>query len=175
MIYHIVIAVIVLLALMQSFAVIISDARFAVTTEISEILKLMVGVKLSQYRAKTPWKQTDSLITKLIFNTIETGAVTSLVAVADVVLFITLPATNLHHMPAFMLGKLYSNVLLVTLNARESRGTPSNTAASNGGETELQWRRPMQDPESGPQKVHISTVTEVTTDLDRKTYPRGGL
>ncbi|KAJ7436910.1 hypothetical protein B0H11DRAFT_636807 [Mycena galericulata] len=195
MIYRIVIAVIVLLALMQSFAAIISDARFAVTTEISEILKLMVGVKvwligsavcdvvitltmiiiLSQYRAKTPWKQTDSLITKLIFNTIETGAVTSLVAVADVVLFITLPATNLHQMPAFMLGKLYSNVLLVTLNARESRGTPSNTAASNGGETELQWRRPMQDPESGPRKVHISTVTEVTTDLDRKTYPRGGL
>ncbi|KAJ6550158.1 hypothetical protein B0H19DRAFT_1160520 [Mycena capillaripes] len=192
-IYRMVTAVIVLLALMQSLAAIISDARFAVTTEISEIQNLMIGVKvwlfgsavcdvvitttmiviLSRFRAKTPWKRTDSLITKLIYNTVETGAVTSIMAIADVVLFITLPRTNLHQTPAFMLGKLYSNVLLVSLNARGTRGTPQPSAVSNDRNvevTELQWRRQTEhnDPEMS-RKVHISTVTEVTTDSDKKT------
>jgi hypothetical protein len=62
-------------------------------------VKLLLRTQLSEYRAATPWKGTDSLITKLIYNTVETGAVTSIVAVADVVLFITLPSTNLHQWP----------------------------------------------------------------------------
>ncbi|KAJ6554874.1 hypothetical protein B0H19DRAFT_1154709 [Mycena capillaripes] len=183
-IYRMVTVVIVLLALMQSLAAIISDARFAVTTNISEITKLMVGVKvwlfgsavcdvvittamvviLSQYRAKTPWKRTDSLITKLIYNTVETGAVTSVMAIADVTLFITLPTTNLHQTPAFMLGKLYSNVLLVTLNARTTGRTPQATAVTNTGNaeaTELQWRRYTERND-----------TEISAKSDKKTYSR---
>lgn len=42
---------------MQSFAAIISDARFAVTTEISEITKLMIGVKV----AASPFNLSPSL------------------------------------------------------------------------------------------------------------------
>ncbi|KAJ7819546.1 hypothetical protein B0H14DRAFT_2836150, partial [Mycena olivaceomarginata] len=50
---------------------------------------------LNEYRNKTPWKKTDTLITKLIFNTVETGAVTTIIATVGVVLFILFPATNL--------------------------------------------------------------------------------
>ncbi|KAJ7808646.1 hypothetical protein B0H14DRAFT_2868988 [Mycena olivaceomarginata] len=183
---------------MQGLAAIVSDSRFAVTTQISEITRLMVGVKvwlfgsavcdvvisLSEYRAATPWKGTDSLITKLIYNTVETGAVTSIVAVADVVLFITLPSTNLHQWPAFMLGKLYSNVL-VTLNARGSRGTPHPSASLSGnihGTSTTSTRGPSCKAETPRtvQKVHISTTTRVTrdgddTDRDSKSYARSPL
>ncbi|KAJ7347317.1 hypothetical protein DFH08DRAFT_159528 [Mycena albidolilacea] len=219
LVFRAIIGLIVLLALMQGLAAIVSDSRFAVTTQISEITRLMVGVKvwlfgsavcdvvitvtmviiLSEYRTATPWKGTDSLITKLIYNTVETGAVTSIVAVADVVLFITLPSTNLHQWPAFMLGKLYSNVLLVTLNARGSRGTPHPSASLSGNihgnihnihaGTELQWRRNTNtaddDDEEAEtprtmQKVHISTTTRVTrdgddTDRDNKSYTHSPL
>ena len=34
------------IALMQSLAAFISDARFAVTTQVSELQKLMIGVKV---------------------------------------------------------------------------------------------------------------------------------
>jgi hypothetical protein len=39
------------------------------------------------------------LITKLIFNTVETGAVTTIVATVEIVLFILFPATNLDQLP----------------------------------------------------------------------------
>ncbi|KAJ7673748.1 hypothetical protein DFH06DRAFT_1173192 [Mycena polygramma] len=193
-VYRMITAVIVVLALVQSLAAIISDARFAVTIEAAEISKLMVGVKvwlfgsavcdvvitltmiviLSAYRAQTPWKRTDSLVTKLIYNTVQTGAVTSIVAVADVVLFITLPATNLHQWPAFMLGKLYSNVLLVSLNSRGTRGSTTNTNVGSNIITDIEWRRPDEGTEMSRNKVHIATVTEVTSDADFKPgpYPR---
>ncbi|KAJ6600957.1 hypothetical protein DFH09DRAFT_1126331 [Mycena vulgaris] len=182
---------IVLLALMQSFSAIISDALFAVTTRLSEIRNLMVGVKiwlfgsaicdmvitvtmlviLSSYRQRTPWKKTDSLITKLIYNTVNTGAITSVVAIADVVLFMLYPENYLHETPAFMLGKVYSNVLLATLNGR-ARGPSLNitaaTVAQDAG-TELQWRRYTSDEEQQvSRKVNITTVTETNSEIDNK-------
>lgn len=89
-----------------------------------------------------------------------------------------------------MLGKLYSNVLLVTLNARGSRGTPHPSASLSGNihgnihnihtGTELQWRRNTNtaddDDEEAEtprtvQKVHISTTTRVTRDGDVSIVP----
>ncbi|KAJ7654751.1 hypothetical protein B0H17DRAFT_1186154 [Mycena rosella] len=176
---------IVMLALMQCFSAIISDALFSVTTELSEITKLMAGVKvwligsavcdivitftmiviLSQYQQKTPWKKTDSMITKLIYSTVETGAITSVVAILDVVLFILFPNNYLHEAPAFMLGKVYSNVLLATLNQR-ARVSAGVTATGNfaSDDTELQWRRQTITHEPEAQKVHITTVTEINSD-----------
>ncbi|KAJ6604364.1 hypothetical protein DFH09DRAFT_1300599 [Mycena vulgaris] len=164
-VYRVVAAMVVMLALMQSLAGIISDARFAVTTAVAEFASLMVGVKVwligsavcdvlitvtmvvifSQYRQNTPWEKSDSLITKLIFNTVGTGAITSIVATLLVILFIVFPTNNLHQVAAFMLGKLYSNMMLFTLNARAISGTPSAISSTNySGENnnhELHWRR----------------------------------
>ncbi|KAF7303059.1 hypothetical protein MKEN_01269400 [Mycena kentingensis (nom. inval.)] len=129
---------IVLLALAQCFAAIISDARFAMHPQIGEISRLMLGVKiwlvgsaacdilitialliiLTEFRRNTPWKRLESVLNRLITHTIETGLITSVVAVANVILFILFPQTNLYQLPGFILGKLYTNVLLATLNAR---------------------------------------------------------
>ncbi|KAJ7124008.1 hypothetical protein C8R43DRAFT_1031545 [Mycena crocata] len=190
-IYRMVAAVIVLLSLMQALAGIISDARFAVTTQVSELAHLVIGVKvwligaaacdvlititmliiLTEYKKRNPWRRTDTLITKLIYNTLETGAVTSVVALFDVVLFITFPANNLHQTPSFMLGKLYANVLLVTLNSRASGSTPSglvdlsSTRDTSQNTHEMNWRRraPTNDTDLS-HTVHITTTTEVASD-----------
>ncbi|KAJ7671863.1 hypothetical protein B0H17DRAFT_1084848 [Mycena rosella] len=184
---------IVLLALMQCFSAIITDALFASATQLSEIRKHMVGVKiwligsatcdvvitltmsaiLSQYRQQTPWKKTDGLITKLIFNTVETGAVTSIVAIVDVALFILYPDTYLHEAPTFMLGKMYSNVLLATLNARTRTREgviPTATSAADGHELQLRRQTPNFKPEASRQ-VHITTITEIISDYDKEILP----
>ncbi|KAF8210014.1 hypothetical protein K438DRAFT_1960241 [Mycena galopus ATCC 62051] len=104
---------------MQCLAGITDVTRFAaVTTELSELEHFVTGVKvwligsavcdivitmtmtfiLNDYRSKTPWKTTDTLLNKLIFNTVETGAVTTFVAIVGVVLFILFPATNLNQL-----------------------------------------------------------------------------
>ncbi|KAF7332611.1 hypothetical protein MKEN_00143900 [Mycena kentingensis (nom. inval.)] len=178
---------VVMLALMQSLAAFITDARFAVTTQLAELQRLMIGVKvwligsaacdvvitftllhiLTEYRRNTPWKRMDGLLARLIYNTIETGAITSVVAVADVILFILFPATNLHQTPALMLGKLYTNVLLTTpQRARRAGARPAEQlerrkwerAQGDDGDLEAGYVTPV------PSKVHITTSTHVTTD-----------
>jgi hypothetical protein len=174
-------SLIVVLALMQSLAGIISDAIFAVTTEVAELARLVKGVKvwlygsavcdivitmsmlfiLTQYRRSTPWKKTDSLITKLIYNTVETGAGTSLVAIADAVLFTKFPDNNINQVPGFMLGKLYSNVLVATINARRAQKDTQSfggTSATFTNSHELHLRG-----NQASRKVHISTVTETVS------------
>ncbi|KAJ7114674.1 hypothetical protein C8R43DRAFT_1039185 [Mycena crocata] len=198
-IYRAITALIVMVALMQSLAAIISDSRFAVTTDVNEIPKLILGVKvgwpigsavcdviitvtmlviLTGLRKLTPWTKTSTLIEKLQYNIIQTGAITSIVAIFDVTLFLVFPANNLHQTPAFMLGKLYSNVLLVTLNARALTGTPSVLAADRTGageDTGIDWRRNTTNGgtmPTGPQKVRIRTETQGTSDSGK--YPPAG-
>ncbi|KAJ7263059.1 hypothetical protein C8J57DRAFT_1513288 [Mycena rebaudengoi] len=185
---------IVLLALMQSLSAIISDARFAATTKLSDIPSLVVGVKvwligsavcdvvitltmvilLSQLRKKLPWSKSDSIITKLIYNTVETGAVTAVVAIVDVVLFISYPGNYLHEAPSFMLGKVYSNVLLAGLNGRvRTRKVAVATVDVDGNNTELQWRRPSDAEQEA--STPTETVTQISRELDDKTRPTDGL
>ncbi|KAJ7699531.1 hypothetical protein B0H17DRAFT_1196159 [Mycena rosella] len=166
---------IILLALMQCFSAIISDALFSVTTELSEITKLMAGVKVWLIGSAA----CDIVITftmiVILSHTVETGAITSIVAILDVVLFILFPNNYLHEAPAFMLGKVYSNVLLATLNQR-GRTSAGVTATGNfaSDDTELQWRRQTTTHEPEAQKIHITTVTEINSDLDSKMRrPRG--
>ncbi|KAJ7474316.1 hypothetical protein FB451DRAFT_1558471 [Mycena latifolia] len=191
---------IVVLALMQCLAAIITDCLFAASAKLSEIPNLtglMVGVKiwlissaacdllitvtmiiiLSRYRQKTPWNKTDGLITKLIYHTVQTGAVTSFVAIVDVVLFIMYPAIFLHETPAFMLGKVYSNVLLATLNNRTRPGEGMTTVILGTIGTELQWGRQSitHDPEEASRKVHITTATETSSNVDNKMGASSGL
>ncbi|KIK65657.1 hypothetical protein GYMLUDRAFT_240157 [Collybiopsis luxurians FD-317 M1] len=78
---------------------------------------------------------TNKVVTKLVRYTIETGAITALAAIIQVVVFLAFPADNFFETPSWTLGKLYSNNLLVLLNARAQivGGRNPNTASSNGG------------------------------------------
>ncbi|KAJ7749387.1 hypothetical protein B0H16DRAFT_863869 [Mycena metata] len=192
---------IVMLALMQSLCAIITDAKFTVATDLAEIERLVIGVKvwligsavcdivitatmlviLSQYRQNTPWSRTDTLITKLIYNVVETGAVTSIAALLDVVLFILYPGNNLHQVFAFMLGKIYSNVLVATLNARGRTADPNSIPqhiVTTSEHHELEWRRygntSAATEQVRSQKVHIPssrTPPGTINERDSKTYP----
>ncbi|KAJ7746164.1 hypothetical protein DFH07DRAFT_1063048 [Mycena maculata] len=57
-------------------------------------------------------------ISRLVRYSVETGAITALVAVIQIIVFLAFPAHNFFETPSWTLGKLYSNNLLVLLNAR---------------------------------------------------------
>ncbi|KAJ4471176.1 hypothetical protein C8R41DRAFT_969098 [Lentinula lateritia] len=61
---------------------------------------------------------TRSMLFRLITLTVETGLVTALTALSELLLFIIFRTNNLHFIPLLMLSKMYSNCLLATLNAR---------------------------------------------------------
>ncbi|KAJ7729817.1 hypothetical protein B0H16DRAFT_225706 [Mycena metata] len=133
-------AVIVLLAMIQGVTILIVVVRFAHATAFTNVTKIGVGVKtwliiaavcdvfittiliiiFHQYRIQLPAEErrTDTFMVKLMLNTIETGAVTSVTAIIYLVLFLLYPQSNLEEIPTFILGKLYANVLLFTLNVR---------------------------------------------------------
>ncbi|KAF8184354.1 hypothetical protein K438DRAFT_1974553 [Mycena galopus ATCC 62051] len=177
--------IIVLLSLMQSLAGIINVAIFAAfTTEVSELKHFATGVKvwyigsavcdivitmtmtfiLNDYRSKIPWKTTDTLLNKLIFNTIETGAATTFVAIVGVVLSILFPATYLGQLQAYTHGPVYAIVIVASLNARADL-TPGSVAVTPYG-GEISWGRPggTTDQEA-PQTVHITTHATTQASL----------
>ncbi|KAJ6535170.1 hypothetical protein B0H19DRAFT_1080562 [Mycena capillaripes] len=106
---------------------------FARETAFTNVIKIKVGVKawliiaavcdvlititmfiiFFQYRKKTPSEErrANTLMVKLMLNTVQTGAVTSVTALIYLALFLLYPETNLEEMT-------YANVLLFSLNVR---------------------------------------------------------
>ncbi|KAJ7888177.1 hypothetical protein B0H14DRAFT_2694453 [Mycena olivaceomarginata] len=62
--------------------------------------------------------QMKNYIAKIVRYTVETGAITALVASLMVIVQHAFPENNYFETPSWVLGKLYSNNLLVLLNAR---------------------------------------------------------
>ncbi|KAF8904339.1 hypothetical protein CPB85DRAFT_1255382 [Mucidula mucida] len=73
---------------------------------------------LSRRRNSSNFAKTTSLISKLIRFTVETGAVTTAGALLELVLWLSCNQYNFHFIMFLVLGKLYSNVLMATLNSR---------------------------------------------------------
>ncbi|KAH8105583.1 hypothetical protein DFH11DRAFT_1691977 [Phellopilus nigrolimitatus] len=71
-------------------------------------------------KSRTGFKRTDSIIFRLCRITGEAALPVSLLCILDLVFLTTTPFKNLHFMCAMPVGRLYTNTLLTTLNARES-------------------------------------------------------
>ncbi|PBK71632.1 hypothetical protein ARMSODRAFT_954439 [Armillaria solidipes] len=101
---------------------------FALTPSISAWLSgsaacdvlITVSIVTILYRSKPKAVFSDSTnhVTRLIRYTVETGLLTSVVAVCELILWLTNRQYNFHFIGFLILGKLYSNTLLATLNSR---------------------------------------------------------
>ncbi|KAL0573853.1 hypothetical protein V5O48_008094 [Marasmius crinis-equi] len=67
---------------------------------------------------KTGFKHTDDSINRILRLTVQTGLITAIVALLDVICFLALPHTTINFIWDFALSKLYTNALMSTLNAR---------------------------------------------------------
>ncbi|KAJ7045905.1 hypothetical protein C8F04DRAFT_453434 [Mycena alexandri] len=104
------------------------DKLFALTPEITLWLTATAATDVlitgslvwifSRQKQNTNFKRTSSLINRLIRYSVETGAVTSAGALIEVILWLTSHQFNIHFIFFLILGKLYSNMLMATLNAR---------------------------------------------------------
>jgi len=160
---------IILVALTQSTSIVVSALRLAllgnhVATQMASVSSgfitgtagsfvadaLIAGcqiVILAEARAKSPFKRTETVVTKLIVHAVETAAVTAVASLAWLILYVTMPNNFVSLTAVFMIGKLYSNVLLANLNARSS---------GLGGTSLEMGKQPLNSI------VHITT--DVSTD-----------
>nr|GAT52146.1 predicted protein [Mycena chlorophos] len=140
------------------------------------------------YRTRPASLETESMVNRLILFTINTGLLTSLCAVASLVSLVISPQTLIYASFYFCIGRLYSNALLASLNARavirgrindvdsnfhiKSSALPVNAAARAGsgqgrrGELsrEVFARYPNPNLDGS-----VSTPTELSVRIDRET------
>jgi len=162
---------IILVALTQSISILVASLRLAlignrVSSGLSSVVSgfitgtagsfiadaLIAGCHiaiLSEARSKSPFKRTETVVTKLIVHAVQTAAVTAIASLIWLILYTAMPNNFVSLTTVFMIGKLYSNALLANLNARsrESGGTSRETGTH---------------PVNSIGVVHITT--DITTD-----------
>ncbi|KAJ7574273.1 hypothetical protein C8J56DRAFT_1172837 [Mycena floridula] len=80
------------------------------------------------YRARTGFKKSNKMISRLIMFMIETGILTTFFAIGSLVAVATSPNSLIYSFFYFCIGRLYSNSLLAALNARQwFRATDKNS------------------------------------------------
>ncbi|CAE6449412.1 unnamed protein product [Rhizoctonia solani] len=99
----------------------------------SAVADTAITIILSWYlhAHRTGFSKTDDIITRLIRITVQTGLITTVWALVDLVMYLIVP-NPLHLLFNLPLPKLYSNSLLSTLNARGGWG---NDSIGGGGNT----------------------------------------
>lgn len=95
---------------------------------VADIL-ITVSLVLSLSKRKTGFSGTDSVIDRIIRMTIQTGMLTALFSILDVICFMVLPHAAINFIWDLALSKLYTNCLMSTLNARQSL---NGVSTSNG-------------------------------------------
>ncbi|KAG8927506.1 hypothetical protein FRC03_011812 [Tulasnella sp. 419] len=182
--------VVVVLALIQSTAAIVSGVWFELledTTKVgvlrppaivwlagSAIVDVIITASLVTYlaRSSTGFTDTDDIIAKLIRMTVETGACTTTAAILELVLFLVYQTTNLYMIPALPLAKLYTNTLLASLNSRSQTFNSSSQRSQfqshdNSNVTTKHLRKLSRN------QVHVTTVREVVEDVAMIDLPKG--
>lgn len=133
------------------------------------LIAITMVTSLLTARELTSFSSTKTFLDALIVNTIETGVITSVCAVAIQVTFLALPPYNVTHFAlTAILGRLYSNVLLASLNGRER--ARMHLDAADGKFLTLSvrsWRAPenSQSWRLGPSEVRPSQGQRSSTSF----------
>jgi len=88
----------------------------ALSTAVDVIITSTMCFMLQQTRPAS--LETETMVNRLILFTINTGLLTSLCAIASLISLIISPKTLIYASFYFCIGRLYSNALLASLNAR---------------------------------------------------------
>ncbi|KAF8063374.1 hypothetical protein FPV67DRAFT_239993 [Lyophyllum atratum] len=90
----------------------------ALSTAVDILIAATLCILLNN--ARTGFKKSDTIINRLILFVVNTGILTSCCAVASLVSLVASPNTLIYASFYFCIGRLYTNSLLATLNARKS-------------------------------------------------------
>ncbi|GLB42788.1 hypothetical protein LshimejAT787_1202370 [Lyophyllum shimeji] len=97
-----------------SWLTITVDSLSAVTDVV-----IAASLVLTLHQARTGFKKSDNTINTLIVFVVNTGVLTSCCALVSLLILIASPLTLIYAPLYFCLGRLYTNSLLATLNARD--------------------------------------------------------
>ncbi|KII84151.1 hypothetical protein PLICRDRAFT_371772 [Plicaturopsis crispa FD-325 SS-3] len=118
--------------------------------------------------SRTGFRRSDTMITKLVVFTVNTGLLTSLCAISSLIAIAVSPDTLIYAAFYFCIGRLYANSLLATLNARRAiRGQIYDSDMSlqsvGGKSSSIRMASPRNasavDPSRPPHNISIQIET----------------
>ncbi|KAJ3720079.1 hypothetical protein FB446DRAFT_747268 [Lentinula raphanica] len=144
------------------------------------LITFVLVFQLFRYERRSASARTRDALLRLITLTVETGLVTALTALIELLLFVFFRDNTLYFIPLFMLSKVYSNCLLANLNTR----TVINTQTGSGDRHPL-W---VDLDETGtlldgtklhhippvPPRVHVGTTVRQDRDIELVILPDSG-
>ncbi|KAG6872102.1 hypothetical protein C0995_012988 [Termitomyces sp. Mi166 len=120
------------------------------------------------HHSRTGFHRSDTMINKLILFAVNTGFLTSLCAVASLISIVVAGDTFLYIAFYFCIGRLYSNSLLATLNARKMiRGSGDGIHSTSVSLPELPKKRNIFLKRPTNISVKIDTKKQVAIDSDQ--------
>jgi hypothetical protein len=125
------------------------------------LITITIVYVLQKANHRTKFKQTTSALTRLIRFTVETGTTTSVMAIVELVLYLTTGKVgNWHFIGFLVLGRLYSNTLVATLNSRAPFFSGENPSTYMGGSTAASAHTASSAFwDDSRSKGHVSTVS----------------
>ncbi|KAF8207943.1 hypothetical protein K438DRAFT_348102 [Mycena galopus ATCC 62051] len=121
---------------------------------------IAVGMSYALYMRKTGFSAVDGQINRIIRLTVETGSLTAVTALVDVILFLGFPKTAMNFIVDFPLSNLYTCSMLAMLNSREQR--PSDSERTRSGPQVLV--HPQTTLILGPTSYHSSKSLHSSKD-----------
>ncbi|KAJ3723379.1 hypothetical protein C8R42DRAFT_666072 [Lentinula raphanica] len=138
---------------------------------------IAAGLFYFLHRSRTGFKKSDTMISKLIMFTVSTGLLTSICAVASLLSILIWGKTLIYVAFYFSLGRLYSNSLLATLNARKSiRGLDDDDGANVSFSLQTfsnKFRPARRNMTMAPNQTNISIKIDTTQELVRDKATKG--
>ncbi|KAJ3787198.1 hypothetical protein GGU10DRAFT_433307 [Lentinula aff. detonsa] len=127
--------------------------------------------------SKTGFQRSDTMLNKLTIFAVNTGALTSLFAVASLISILAAPDTFIYITFFFCMGRLYTNSLLASLNARKKiRNGGDNVHTTTGHNFSFQSRsftKPSSFISFGSKRQQeISIQIDTTQELRAQDYSR---
>jgi len=109
------------------FLSLVPDIPIFITTwlVVTAVIDLGIAMVLvwSLLRVKSTFHKTETVVTKLIRLTLETGSLTACIAVINLILYLALPGFAWHLIPQLIMGKMYGMCVLYTLGSRKDLRT----------------------------------------------------
>ncbi|KAJ3725667.1 hypothetical protein DFJ43DRAFT_574179 [Lentinula guzmanii] len=127
--------------------------------------------------SKTGFQRSDTMLNKLTIFAVNTGALTSLFAVASLISILAAPNTFIYITFFFCMGRLYTNSLLASLNARKKiRNGGDNVHTTTGHNFSFQsksFTKPSSFISFGSKRQQeISIQIDTTQELRAQDYSR---
>ncbi|KAJ6562253.1 hypothetical protein B0H19DRAFT_1375400 [Mycena capillaripes] len=139
----------------------------ALSTAADVIITATLCFMLQQTRPAS--LETETMVNRLILFTINTGLLTSLCAIASLISLIISPKTLVYASFYFCIGRLYSNALLASLNARSVIRGRINDVDSNFHIKSFGQRGPRISPEVFARPRDLASADELAVRIDRAT------